>query len=385
LSNIKQVEEQLQDRINHTKMLIRSGEVGEALLAIDEIEQEAEPHQHVLPPALRYLIPFTRGRAYMQIMRSDLATPELETALEIAGEDREARARVQNLLGALLYSQEQPIAAKKHHLACARAINEGEIKDFNFRFSVYYNLANDYLASDDMPHAIGSYKEALRTLEDLDAPERQADVFWGLTMAYRSIGDWRNARLHAARAIEVYKSTGNGPAQAAVQINLAEILLDQERDTQAAKALEQALALLEGTDSHGLMSHVHRYYADLARRSGDLERAAQHAEESLRQAEMLATQGQDHEGSVWIQTTHAFVEALHAAALVEEARGNPARVDDMFKQAIDLMEQTTVGSVKRDIHLSYGAVLEARGSYKEAVEQVRAAAGNLPVRARLAI
>jgi tetratricopeptide (TPR) repeat protein len=384
LSNIKQVEEQLQDRINHTKMLIRSGKVGEALLAIDEIEQEAEPHQHVLPPALRYLIPFTRGRAYMQIMRSDLATPELETAFEIAGEEREARARVQNLLGALLYSQEQPIAAKEHHLACARAINEGEIKDFNFRFSVNYNLANDYLASDDIPHAIGSYKEALRVLEDLDAPERQADVFWGLTMAYRIIGDWRNARLHAARAIEVYKSTGNRPAQAAVQINLAEILIDQERDTQAARVLEHTLALLEGTDSHGLMSHVHRYYADLARRSGDLERAAQHAEESLRQAEMLTTQGQDPAGSVWIQTTHALVESLHAAALVEEARGNPARGDDLFKQAIDLMKQTTVESVKRAIHLSYGAVLEARGAYKEAVEQFRVAAGNPPARSRLA-
>ena len=384
MSNIKQVEEQLQDRINYAKMLIRSDKVGEALLAIDEIAQEAEPHQHVLPPALRYLIPFTRGRAYMQIKRPDLATPELELALEIAEEDHEARARVRNLLGVILYEQGQPIAAKAHHLVCARAIKEGEIKDLSFRFSVYYNLANDYLASDDMPHAIGRYKDALRVLKDLDAPEREADVFWGLAMAYRTIGNWRYARLYAARAIEVYKSTGNRPAQAAMQINLAEILIDEERDTEAARALDQALGLLEGTDSHGMLSYVHRYYADLARTSGDLEKAAQHVEESVRQAEMLTTRGQDPDGNVWIETTRTLAEALHAAALVEEARGSPARGDDLFKQAIELIEQTTIEAAKRAIHLSYGTVLEARGSYKEAVEQFRAAAGHPPARSRLA-
>jgi hypothetical protein len=74
-----------------------------------------------LPPSLLYLIPFTRGRGYLQLKRHDLAEPQLNLALSAAGDDRKACARVRNLLGAILYGNEQPIAALEHHMACVRS------------------------------------------------------------------------------------------------------------------------------------------------------------------------------------------------------------------------------------------------------------------------
>src|SRR5205814_1780138 len=138
------IQEDLVYQANYAKMLIRTGQVQEALQLINDIEKNAQPYITSLSAGVAYLVPFLRGRAYLQELAPNLARPELEAALEIAGTDSEAAARVRNLLGVVFFELSQPRLALEHHLLCLESIQAHEINDLNFRVNVYRNIANDY-------------------------------------------------------------------------------------------------------------------------------------------------------------------------------------------------------------------------------------------------
>lgn len=148
------LQEDLRYQFNYAKMMIRGNGAQGAFALINEIERGMLPFHDRLPASLLYLPPFLRARAYIELMRPELVQAELAQALDLAGTDAEAAARVHNLMGTTLHHQEQPQAALPHYLLCLRAIADGAIKDLNFRVSVYRNLANAYLAVGDPNRAI---------------------------------------------------------------------------------------------------------------------------------------------------------------------------------------------------------------------------------------
>lgn len=373
MPDMEPFEEELQQGINHAKMLTREGRIEDALRLIDQLEQRAGPYLNRLPSNISYLIPFSRGRVYLQIKQPGLARPELEAALALAEHDIEASARTQNLLGVAYYEQEDPSSALTYHLACVHTLVQGAIKDLNFRLSIYQNLANDYWALNNMSLAIGAYKEALLVLKDLDAPERQAEILWGLSLAHKALKDWRYARMYVKQAMQIYQSTYNKAAEAAMHINFAEILLEEGRIQEVAQSLDRAAQLLSQTNDPAALCFMHRYYAELRQREGNLQEAAQHAAESVRHAEMLLNPQFATSDRLWEHPIRAYVEALRGAALIEEARGNTEAADGLFRRALEQLEKVGVKEIECSLHLSYAAVFEARGAYEQAVHHYRAA------------
>ncbi len=198
-AELQAVEEDLNYQLNYVKMLIRTNQIDDALQLLDEAMRGVQPYWDKLLPSVQYLIPFVRGRAYLQLSDSVGARPYLEEALRLAKDDEDALARVHNLLGVIFYEQEQPHLALEHHLKCLPAVRD-TVKDLNIRASVYRNLANDYWAIKEPSQAIGFYKETLIVLEDLNDLPSQAGVFWGMAMAYKTQHDWEYAKLYATRA-----------------------------------------------------------------------------------------------------------------------------------------------------------------------------------------
>jgi tetratricopeptide (TPR) repeat protein len=373
MSDMEPFEEELQQGINHAKMLIRDGRIEDALRLIGELEQQAGPYLTTLPPNISYLIPFSRGRVYLQIKQPALARPELEAALALAEHDIEASARTQNLLGVAYYEQEDPSSALTYHLACVHAIVQGAIKDLNFRLSVYQNLANDYWALNNMTHAIGAYKEALLVLKDLDAPERHAEILWGLSLAHKALKDWRYARMYVKQAMQIYQSTNNKAAEAAMNINFVEILLEEGRIQEVAQSLGRAAQLLSETNDPAALCFMHRYYAELRQREGKLQEAAEHAAESVRHAEMLLNPEFAASNTLWENPLRAYAEALSGAALIEEASGNTEAADQLFRRALKQLEGVGIKEIECALHLSYAIVFEERGAHEQAIHHYRAA------------
>ena len=173
------LQEDLTYQFNYAKMLIRSGEIDEALKLLSEAEANAQPFLQKLPVRLRFQVPYLRGMAYLRRMESDLARPELEKALSIVEQDnnKEAMARVRNLLGVAYSQQNQPQNALEQHQKALSAVKNKDVQDISLRLSIYRNTASDYWASGDLTHASGIYQEALAAADNMSDLPHQAEIF----------------------------------------------------------------------------------------------------------------------------------------------------------------------------------------------------------------
>jgi tetratricopeptide (TPR) repeat protein len=384
--DLKALQEDLIYQANYAKMLIRTGQVQEAFQLLDEMEKSAQPYKSSLSNNVAYLVPFLRGRAYLQVLAPNLARPELEAALEIARNDPEAVARVRNLLGVVFYEQSQPRLALEQHLLCLESIKSHVIGDLNFRVNVYRNVANDYWAMSEPRQAIGVYEEVLPLLDDLNDLQQQAMVFWGMASAYMMSQDWPRARLFATRALHIYEASDNRAEAASICLNLAETLIEDQRYDEATELLERADRLLAGTGNRAVLSYLHRYYADLARHQGQHEKALSHARQSvdLAQAYHKATQstGEQARELSWQDPIRIYAEALEVEALIEEDQGQREAADRLFEQALALIESAGFEETRHRINLSYAKVMQARGDFENATNFYRIAAELLPYTTR---
>jgi tetratricopeptide (TPR) repeat protein len=376
--DLQAVQEDIVYQSNHIKLLIRSGSVQEAMALISDLEEYAQPYQESLTAGIAYLVPFLRGRAYVQQDVPNQALPHLEAALEIARPDAEATARVRNLLGAVFFEQSQPRLALEQHLLCLESIHAHAINDLYFRVSVYRNIANEYCAIHEHGLAIDIYKEALAVLDDLNDPQQEAVVYWGLCRGYKITGDLPRARLYASRAIDIYVAKNNWGEAASVSRYLAETLSEDKRMDEAREVLDRAKGMLEGNSNKAILCFLEMDYTLLALRLGELGVAARHAEEgiSLAQAYYKDTRDVDgHRGDgLWQDPIRICAEALQMAALVEEARERRVESDSLFEEALGLLEAAGYEETRHSIRMQYARVLEARGDYEKAVAYYQGAA-----------
>jgi tetratricopeptide (TPR) repeat protein len=350
---------------------IRAGDAAAGLQRIAAAEAAAGPALAHLPGTVRYLLPFVRARAYFAQRDWNAAQTALDQAATLAEGDDEATVKVRNLLGGLYLLREQPDRALAEHERCAALLRRAAHPDRNLQLSVYHNLALDYWALHDHERAIAVYHQSLALLEDLADPLRQAAVCWGLLMAYRATGDSAAALLYGMRALPIYSGLDRTDEAAGVAINIAEILLDQQRYAEAESLLQQAQTLAQTSDDAGLHSFLYGDWADLALQQGDLDRARAFAAESLACAEANRRAAGGDGPQPLEYPTRTYVEALQLAALVEEAAGRPDLADALFAQATAAIEQTTFDDTAQALERVYADVLHLRGAFEQSVAHYR--------------
>jgi tetratricopeptide (TPR) repeat protein len=399
------LEEDLNYQFNYAHMLIRAGQAAEALQFISEAEKRAEPFRGSISELIMYRAPYLRGLAHMQMLDVELAKSNFESALAILRQGKSAQGiadaeiMVENKLGVAYYQSEQPHVALEHHLACRRAVDSGAIKDQTLRLSIYRNLANDYIALNDGAEAAATYRKALAFVDEVGSLEKQAGLFWGLATSYNAGGDWEEAKLYATQALHIAEAGDDRVSAAIMGINLAEIFIADKKYAEAEGLLKRAEAFLAGTEDVALLSKLFQNHADLARRQDRLEKATEYIGRSLsliaearqqssskkgQRKSRAKLESQDRQDGTSALETDAekssnniirtHVQALHTAALVEEARANHKMADDYFKQALELAEGTVFAETIYKVHYSYAEVLAARGAYEGAAVHYRIAA-----------
>jgi tetratricopeptide (TPR) repeat protein len=123
-------------------------------------------------------------------------------------------------------------------------------------------------------------------------------------------------------------------------------------------------------------SFLFRAYAEMARRQGRLEAAAEYADQSVKNAEEALDPLQAADNRTQLDAIRAHADALHTSALVQEAMGHTEAADDLFRRSLDKINQTSVIETIRSINLSYAEVLQARGDFERAVEHYRNASNS---------
>ncbi len=397
---IAALEEKLHYQLNDARMLIRTDQVDEAFQLLQETEQSVTTYKEDLSPQVLYRIPFLRGLAYLHLSEPVPAQPHLEEALNLAEADPEAVCAVRNLLGVAYYELEQPQLALVQHLQCLNAVETGLVRDLNLRLGVYRNLGNDYWALNQPSQAVGIYEKALTLLEDLNDLQRQAGAYWGLAMAYKAANERAKAKLYGMRALAIYEAADDRATAATIRMNLAELMIIEGRYKEAEDLLAGAQEFLVGTGDQVLLSNLYYDYADLARRRGDLQRAREIIDQSLKLIEAAVRQlnngslneaatpempGEPEQvlqhirenkssGKPWAQTMRTYAEALHINALIEEDSREFDAADELFIRALAWAERTGFEEMIHTLNFSYGGALERRGAYEQAVKYLRAAA-----------
>ncbi|HEX8219697.1 MAG TPA: helix-turn-helix transcriptional regulator [Chloroflexia bacterium] len=457
---VKAYEEDLHFQLNYATTLIHRSDVENALSLINTVEVAVSPFSEQLSIKARYRLPYLRGMANLQVGQPGAAQVELETALEVAGipvapsrmrsypsandavaatqvkpsaqsgsrrteemvlhaagdgrgggtsgmggaggtsthpeEPGDIEARIRNLLGVAYYMQKRLQDAEEQHMSCLHASEDGKIKDIGLRFSIYRNLANDYWACGKYEQAITISLEALRLFQDLADPLRLAGLEWGLTMAYKAAGERGYAKLHAQKALDIYRAREFPIATATMAINLAELLIDDGQYPEAEPLLAEAEALLHSSDALVkskavaavaltalspetavplTLSNLYQNRARLARAQGQLHAASQQARRSIELAEAVYraeaagaedTTGTGSAAGASIHPAHYYAQALHTGALVEEAMGVHRAADQLFERALALVEGTGFERAREAIMRSYADVLKARGDFQNA-------------------
>jgi tetratricopeptide (TPR) repeat protein len=363
-------------------MLIRGGSIQKALELVKIAEAGASPYTGCLPSRLVFRPPFLRGMAHLRCTDPAPAVAELRHALILAGEDPLAQTVVRNLLGVSYYLLARPIEALRQHLHCFEAVEQDIAKDLSLRQNILRNLANDYWALNDVTQAICTYRKALRIASDLNDASNQAYLFWALAMAYRAANDQSLAKFYARRGIRLYEELDQHSNTALVSLQLIELLLREDKYDEVEELLAKTETNLSGTGNNVLLCKLHYNRADLLRRRGHLERAAQEAEHALALIRQDPEQHRSRKrkpvvySQLHIVRTHAM--ALRAAALVAEAQGHQDRADTFFTRAAGLAGEIELIELVHTIAFSYADVLKARSNYKSAVEHYRLAARSAP-------
>ena len=396
------LQEDLNYQLNYAKMLIKDGNLEEALECIRLAEMyvaSTGPHAAKLPPRLLYRLPFLKGLAYLNSHNSDAALPELERALSLVEADEEKAATVHNLLGAAYYLKERPDLAIKEHLICLRAVQNNTLRDLSSRFSVYRNLANDYFALGDAKQAIAIYKFTLPLLQDLNDPVRKAAVFFSMGIAYWEIKDKISSILYSSRARELWLEIGDRIEVAKTSLNIGEMLLDDRRPKEAEPFLQEASNILldpENSADDQLLNHLYKVLALSAFKQGFLEKAEEHVQISLNFGKAaslaavdacacLADSYEDSDkkirpGSACYPIC-AYVDSLHLAAQIAQARGRTDVVDEIFATALEWAEKTGSQETIHSVSLGYAQNMEERGAHQPAMTYYKAAAeANLPLK-----
>src|SRR5215212_10250079 len=327
-----------------------------------------EPDELRLPERLRFY--YLRGLAHLQRLDAARAMPDLDRALSLAHQlhNAEALTRTANLVGWAHRQQGRPAMALEYHRRAYHAAQEGATNDPEFQALVATDLATDYLALGDYPHANDLYREAARRFESKAGPARMARIYWGLALTNFRMGDLPQARTHALRALELYEaeSTQGDPARrtqsthmlAQAHINYALILMALDSLDEAARQLRAAA---EAGDDLPIQTIVHRLLAEIALKRGQTAEAATEAGaavETARRSKQARPLGQALELAARVAVAGGEIDAAlahyqHAVAALEGTPHRSLLGEVLFNQARLLYQHQREADAMRAYEQAY--------------------------------
>ncbi len=383
--DVAALSEGLTYQLDYLKTLIQTQRGLDARQLMAAIAQEARLYWTMLSVFIRYRVHRLQALTYLASDTPAPAFQELEQALLLAQQldNPQEEMRTHNALGAAYYQQDLPDQALTHHLICLRAIHNKEIKDPALRLSIYGNLANDYLALNDLSQAIGMYQEARSLLKDLNAPAQEAAVCWGLSLAHKAANDPDRALLYASQALAIYEQAKQEDVAAQMRVNLAELLQGRKMYEEAAALLEQARLYQLEAKNDLLLGSVYEQYALLELERAQLVLAAQYAEDGCqRVARLVTSPANANHADGHAHAVRTYARLLGVAGSVAERQDDQTRADTQFQHALNLLEQTEYTETLDAVASSYADVLVARGDHQRANFYYRLAAQSRQRRTR---
>ena len=304
-----------------------------------------------------------RGQIHLGLHEYQEAVVDLRAAVTQAEglNDIESIERARNLLGKAYFSLYNYTLAMENHVRCNAAIEQGHIKDPIFALEVYSNLANDYFRHGDQEKAITFYHKALATLEGMNRDSRSfGEKFMEIGQTYKSAGKLVMARDYITRSLALYEMRDEQRLFGMTHQHLGKTLEKQNDFDGAEKEYREAITIEEELDDDVAASICHTSLAELLLKRGKKQEAEQEAQEALRfarQSQNVVTQGQ----------------ALMALAQIRHDAKDYAAADQLFTEALELLDESNENEIAAGAYSRYAALLEQRNEVQRSLSAFKKA------------
>ena len=374
--------EEIDLRLLQAELLVKTGHPSQAHTMLRELLPDADNGDS----PVRLLEPGQLQRAYHLIAEAVLklgqpaeALVYLNNGMQYATRlgNREGLERMRDLMGVAHYQAGQPLRALEVHRACVEAIEDGAVRDPNFKLLVFSNIANDYQALHDNEEVDAIYDKAVKQFGDLDDFNRQAETYWELASQYAESKNYQSAKLYAHKALDIYNAVNNILLVAQMQNNYGLTRL-RVGDIEAAeryleRSLEICRALRMDCDSVLALSALARIGLERKDQEAAMNWAGEAMElgrSALLSAQAVEKPATNGKRNGYVQgvsmARHALAKALAIGGAVFTSRGDARRADKLFTEAIEIVEADSAGPAAGEIYQSYAEVLAERGQHEKA-------------------
>ncbi len=213
--------------LNYARLLLEEGSSEAALTVLEAIHADTVKQQHDVSYLLGwYYILSKQWREAAHMLSSvfpnerdeDEENTEQETLLE-----RERSAIYLLRLGQTAISLAHYEDASQHFSLCLKLLHDRRVHRPALRIEARYNLAITYSIRGSYTVAIQNYEDALRLCHHYDLNEAIPNIYYGLSKAYRCLGDFDRARHTAHEALHIYQEKGDGSLQCCMHYVLGRI------------------------------------------------------------------------------------------------------------------------------------------------------------------
>ncbi len=221
-------------------------------------------------------------------------------------------------------------------------------------------LASAQLAAGAWEKAMENYKEAIEVAGALQDLRRLALSYHGLSMAYREMGQTEAAIRYANRSVALLEVLRERVSLARIENELGLLMMAKGDHTGARRHMDRALELTDETDLEFGRASMILSLSELSLQEGNVDAAAELAEQGLRMAEKMGEGATVAEAHMWL-------------GRVAEQRGDDEAVDREFELALTGL--STHGMTERLLrcHGMYAEILERRGDLKKAYVHMKKA------------
>jgi tetratricopeptide (TPR) repeat protein len=222
------------------------------------------------------------------------------------------------------------------------------------------HLGQIHSSRNQWDEAIAHYEASLEAAGPLRDLGRTASMYMELSKIYAQLGRTEQLLIYSQKALAI-NSMLNDRVEVAMSSNNLGIAFLKRGDVESARHhLENAVAEFEAIGLESGRSHVYLSMAELHLAASELDAAEASANTAI---EFAARFNERHSTAV----AHQFLARIAAE------RGDNARADAEFEEALAIFTQE--GAVERVIecHSAYAEVLEARGDTRRALDHARKA------------
>jgi tetratricopeptide (TPR) repeat protein len=310
-----------------------------------------------------YRLFLLRGQIHLGANEHQEAVVDLRSAVTQAENlnDSESIERARNFLGRAYFMLNNYTLAMENHLRCNTAIENSQINDPVFALEVYSNLANDHFRMGDLEKAVTYYHRALEVFDALNRDSKSfAQKYMEISQSYKTAGKLTMARDYAMRSLALYEMRDEQRLVGLTHQRLGKTLEKQDELDEAEQEYRRAIAIEHDLNDAISASTCHTSLAELLIKRDKLEEAEREAQEALSYA--------DASGD-----SQSRGQALIALAQLRHQTRNYAASDELFTQALELLDSSHAHEITAGAYFRYANLLEDRGEVQRSLNAIKKA------------